>query len=499
MTHGAAGAQLPSAPSKPEACSFVDGALSKSDSAAAIDVIDPSTGRPCCTIPRGSDGDIDRAVKSARRAFADGRWSEASLSVRRDALGRLAGLIEAESKSLDLLDAAEMGKPVSLAFGSAAAAAGLMRFYAEAVDKVTGDVYAGDRQTLVMQRLVPRGVVAAIVPWNFPTYNTVLKVAPALAAGNCTVLKPSELSSRSAVRIAELALQAGIPPGVLNVVLGLGETAGHAAAVHADVDMVAFTGSTQVGKRMLQYAGQSNMKVVLTECGGKSPHIVFDDGVSLDAVADSIAGSLLINQGQLCSVGSRLIVQRSIEAALVDKIATRLARLVAGNAIDERTTFGPLASSKQCARVAEYVGTALLEGAQLVAGGRRMCEESGGFFFEPTMLRVAAQSTRIVQEEIFGPVLTVTPFDRESEAIEMANGTVYGLAAYVWTAMLSTGLRMAKSMRSTVFINAAAPSGEGPGHMCSAEPSGQSGLGVEGGLAGMESYQRRQLVWFNHA
>jgi acyl-CoA reductase-like NAD-dependent aldehyde dehydrogenase len=477
---------------------FLDGELCNSESELDFEVINPSTGQILMAIPSGCEVDVDRAVVSARRAFEGGRWSEAPPSFRKATLHRFADLVMAEAAALDVLDAAEMGKPVGEALFSAAAAAGLMRFYAEGVDKIVGDSYSSDKRSFVAQRRVPRGLVAAVVPWNFPTFNAVLKLAPALAAGNCVVLKPSELSSRSAIRLAQLASQAGLPPGVLNVVPGLGETVGRALGLHMDVDMVTFTGSTEVGKWMLQYAGQSNMKVVMAECGGKSPHIVFADGVDLDTVGDAIARMLLANQGQICSVGSRLLVQRTIEMPLLERITARLKQIVVGNALDPLTTFGPAASARQCARVMRYIDTAQDDGAQLVTGGRRMLQESGGYFVEPTVFRNVSPTTQIAQDEIFGPVLAVTPFDNEAEAIGIANGTQYGLAAYVWTANLSTGMRMAKAIRSSVWINATAPIGEGAGHAASFEPVRQSGLGIEGGLAGLESYMRRQLVSFSH-
>jgi acyl-CoA reductase-like NAD-dependent aldehyde dehydrogenase len=478
---------------------FIEGTFSTSDNEARVEVINPSNGQRCLSISAGCEADVNRAVFSARRAFEEGRWSETPPSLKKKVLHCLAELIEVEAAALDALDAGEMGKPVSVGFCNAAAAAGLVRFYAEAVDKVTGDVFTSDKNSFVAQRRVPRGVVAAIVPWNFPTFNAVLKVAPALAAGNCVVLKPSELSSRSAIRLAQLAAQAGLPPGVLNVVPGLGKTVGRALGLHMEVDMVAFTGSTAVGKLMLQYAGQSNMKSVQTECGGKSPQIVFADGVDLDAASEAIAGFLLTNQGQICSVGSRLLVERSIESVMLEKISAQFKRIVMGNALDPKTTFGPLVSAQQCARVMDYIDTAQADGAQLIAGGQRALQESGGCFVEPTLFRAVLTTARIAQEEIFGPVLSVIPFEDEAQAIRIANGTPYGLSAYVWTASLSTGMRLAKAIRSEVVVNAATPSGEGAGHAVSSEPAGQSGIGVEGGLAGMQSYLRRQLVWFNHA
>jgi acyl-CoA reductase-like NAD-dependent aldehyde dehydrogenase len=477
---------------------LIDGVILESEGEGTVEVINPSTGEKCVSIPAGSEADVGRAVSRARAAFEDGRWSGAAPSFRKKTLHQLADLVEREAAAFDALDAEEMGKPVREALFSASSAAGLMRFYAEAVDKLTGDVYSSDKQSFVTQRRVPRGVVAAIVPWNFPTYIAVLKVAPALAAGNSVVLKPSELSSRSAIRLGQLAVQAGLPPGVLNIVPGRGETVGRALGMHDDVDMVTFTGSTDVGKRMLQYAGQSNMKVVMAECGGKSPHVVFGDGVDLDAVGAAIARMLLSNQGQICSVGSRLLVHRSIEETFLRKVTEKFGQIVMGDALHPNTTFGPLASAEQCARVMRYIDIAQAEGAELVTGGRRVMIESGGYFVEPTAFRAVSTTSQIAQEEIFGPVLSVIPFDDEADAIGIANSTKYGLAAYVWTKNLSTAMNMARGIRSSVRINAVAQAGEGAGYMSSYEPAAQSGVGTEGGLAGMESYLRRQRIWINH-
>lgn len=477
---------------------FLNSGLMPSESDRLFDVVNPSNGTRLFSIPAGCEADVDHAVTSARCAFDDGRWSNAPPSFRKQVLHRLADLIDKSSMELDALDAAEMGKPISVAFCNAAAAAKFTRFYAEAIDKVMGDVFGSDQSTLVLQRRVPRGVIAAIVPWNFPLFCAVLKAAPALAAGNCVVLKPSELSSRSALRLAQLAVEAGLPPGVLNIVPGLGETVGKALGLHPDVDMLTFTGSTVVGKKMLEYAGQSNMKAVLAECGGKSPHIVFGDGVSLDAASEAIAAAILTNQGQICSVGSRVLVQRSIQMQLVERITARMKKVVMGDAIDPQTTFGPLVSDQQRGRVMQYIESARQEGARLAIGGKTALMQSGGFFVEPTLFHDVPPSARIAREEIFGPVLSVIPFDDEADATRIANSTMYGLMAYVWTANLSIGMRMAKGVRSSIMVNAAAPKGEGAGFAGSHEPTGQSGIGVEGGLAGMESYLRRQLVYFNH-
>ena len=280
---------------------------------------------------------------------------------------------------------------------------------------------------------------------------------------------------------------------------GRGETVGRALGLHMNVDMVTFTGSTAVGKLMLQFAGQSNLKVVMAECGGKSPQIVFADGLDLDAVSEVIAQRLLTNQGQICSVGSRLLVERAVEERVVERVVSRMRQVVIGDALDPKTTFGPVASDVQRARVMNYIDTAQADGARLVVGGRRVLPETSGCFVEPTVFREVSPAARIAQEEIFGPVLSVIPFRDEAEAIRIANGTIYGLVAYVWTNNLSKALRVAKDIRSSVRINAAVPLGEGAGHASSAEPAGQSGIGAEGGVAGMQSYMRRQAITFSYA
>jgi len=478
---------------------FVDGAPTPSLASEDFEGVNPANGLSIGRVPQGCAQDVDNAVASARRAFEGAGWSATGPSTRKQALHGLADLLNAHAPALDACDAEEMGKPISLAMGNAAAAARLLRFYAEAVDKLNGDVFPSDGRSLVLDRRTPQGVVGAITPWNFPCVNAVRKIGPALAAGNCVVLKPSELASRSALRIAHLALEAGIPPGVLNVVPGVGSAVGAALANHMDVDLVTFTGSTQVGKRILAAAAQSNMKQVVAECGGKSPQIVFDDGVDLDGAATAVARSILNNQGQVCSAGSRLLVQRSIHRDVVERVVAIMSKVVIGDPRDPATTFGPLVTRRQCSRVMSFIEAARAEGLRPIVGGRRTLSETGGFFVEPTLFDDAPPDSALAQQEIFGPVLSVIPFDTDAEAIAIANATIYGLVAYVWTADLSRGLRVSKAVRASVFLNAAPAAGEGAGHAASFEPFNQSGLGAEGGLAGLASYLRRQTIWISHA
>ena len=473
---------------------FVNGSVLPSSSSEYIEAINPSLAAQIFCMPVGSETDVDIAVNAAKEAFADGRWRSLPVSEKKNILNRYAGLIQNHAAELDQLDAEEMGKPIGLTVANATGAADLLRFYAEAIDKVSGDIFVSDSGSQVYQRWVPRGVVAAITPWNFPAYSALVKIAPALAAGNSLVLKPSEFSTRSSLRLAELAIEAGVPAGVFNIVTGLGHTVGKALALHNDISMIAFTGSGRVGKLMQQYAGQSNMKTVIAECGGKSPQIVFADGVDLDAAAEGIANLIMLNSGQVCIAGSRLLVEESIEQPLLEKLKRLMSGYIAGDALCEKTNLGPLVSKQQLEKVLGYIYRGLQEGGELVLGGKRLLDKSAGYFIEPTIIRNVQSGSTIEQEEIFGPVLSVMTFNNEQEAIQQANNTCYGLAANVWTVSLARGMRMANAIPSTISINASAPSGAGAGHAAVSEPLGESGVGAEGGLAGLQSYSRRQLV-----
>ena len=482
-----------------EVSPLVDGRQVPSGGRELFTTYNPVSGQPLARFAIGCATDVDGAVTAARRAYNSGGWRNTPPSAKKRTLLRWAELIERHAARLDALDALEMGKPVSVPIFNAVHAAAFVRFNSEVPDKIHGDTFASDSSSTVIQRRVPRGVVAAIVPWNFPTYNVVLKVAPALAAGNCVVLKPSELASQAALILAGLALEAGLPPGVLNVVPGCGEPVGRSLAEHMDVDMVTFTGSSAVGKLILQYAGRSNMKVVSSECGGKSPHVVFDDGLDLDLVASQIAHAIVVNQGQICSVGSRVLVERSIEKPLLERISSHLASVVAGDPQLPATTYGPLASHRQMERVLSYITAGTSDGAQLIRGGARMLPESGGYFIQPTVFANVPERSRIAQEEIFGPVIAVLPFSDLDDAIRLANSTCYGLAAYLWTSRATTAFRAANGVNAGyTLVNAIPPRGEGPGVALSGEPYGLSGVGIEGGLAGAETFMRRHTVWFNH-
>nr|WP_047169329.1 aldehyde dehydrogenase family protein [Sphingomonas sp. Y57] len=480
-----------------EIAPLIDGELQPSIETRRLQLVNPATAAPTASMSIGAPGDVDRAVEAARAAFRDGRWHKSPPSIRKAVLHRFADLIDRDATTLDRIDAVDMGKPIGLATGSARSAASLMRFYAEAVDKCPGEAHDSSAGSLAVQIQAPFGVVGAVTPWNFPTMNALRKLAPALAAGNCVVHKPSELAPRAALRLATLAAEAGVPRGVLNVVPGLGSTVGTALAHHSDVDLITFTGSTHVGKIIAESAGRSNMKAVIAECGGKSPHIIFDDGVDLDAACAFIARQILTNQGQLCSVGSRVLVQRSIEPRVTERLTELMGKIAIGDPLDRTTTFGPLASQQQFERVQGFVERAEARGIVRVLGGAGLAERPG-FYFAPTLFRNVPPDAEIAQQEIFGPVLSLIAFGSEEEAIAIANGTVYGLISYVWSARIDTGLRVAAGLRSSVILNAAPPEGEGAGHAMAFEPAGQSGLRPEGGIAGMAAYLRRKSLWINY-
>lgn len=479
-------------------CAFVDGKPVASSSGEILELLNPANGQKSLIIPAGTPEDANNAVSAARRAFDDGRWCHLSPFQRRSILYKFADLVEAEIDELDRMDAQDMGKPISLSWANAAAAPFLLRYCADAIEHVIGDHYGSPQDNLVVQARLPRGVVSAIVPWNFPTTNAAIKIAPALAAGNCVVLKPSECSPSSAMRLVQIAMEAGIPSGVLNLLPGSGDTVGRALALHNDVDMITFTGSTSVGKLMLQYSGQSNMKVVNAECGGKSPQIVFPDFEDIDMVADYISQMILRNQGQVCIAGSRLLVHKDIEKALVEKIAERFSQVKMGDPLDPDVTFGPLVNNQQKDKVLSYINSGKCNGAILTAGGNATLLDTGGYFIEPTLFTQVSPKSPLAQEEIFGPVLSVTSFSDVDEALNLANATRFGLAATVWTKNVTASMQLAKSIRAgIVTVNATRPNDEGP-LAKSIEPCGYSGIGAEGGQAGLESYLRRQVMWFNH-
>lgn len=433
---------------------FIDGAWKEASSGETFETISPRDGRVLAHVAQGTEADVDAAVRSARAAFEAGVWSRQAPAARKAVLLRLAELINANANELALLDSLDGGKLVAETTtvdvpGSAA----IFQWYAEAVDKLYGEVAPVGNQALATITREPLGVIGAVIPWNYPLEMAVWKLAPALAAGNSVVLKPAEESPLSALRLAELAVEAGLPAGVLNVVTGFGAEAGKAIGLHPDIDAIAFTGSTEVGKLFLRYAGESNMKQVWLEAGGKSANLVFNDVEDLDSAADMAAFGFLACSGQVCSANSRLLVHRSIHDQFVAKVIERAQAKVVGDPLASTSTMGPLVSGKQLDRVQEYVGLGKAE-ATLASGGSRLLTESGGFYQEPTVFTDVTPTARIWTEEIFGPVLAVASFDTEEEAIRLANAGPYGLAASVWTDNLRRAHRVAARLNAgTVSVN----------------------------------------------
>ncbi|MER6631100.1 aldehyde dehydrogenase [Streptomyces sp. NPDC000987] len=472
---------------------FIDGEFVDAASGAAFDCVSPRNGTVIAEVAEGDATDIDRAVAAARAAFEDGRWARRSPRERRVVLQRLARLVEEHAEELALIEAIDMGKPFTDALAvDLRVTVQTLDFYAEAIDKTYDEVAPTAEDVLATITREPLGVVAAVVPWNFPLMMAIWKVAPALAVGNSVVVKPAEQSPLTALRLAELAAEAGLPAGVLNVVPGLGPTAGRAVGVHMDIDAVAFTGSGPVGRRFLQYAAESNIKQVSLELGGKSPQIVLPDAPDLDRVAEAIATGIFFNQGEVCTGGSRMLVHRSIKDELLEKVLEASRRKRVGDPLEPGVDIGALVESEHMNRVLGYIDIGREEGARTVLGGGRVLTESGGYFVEPTVFDQVDPHMRIAQEEIFGPVLSVIEFDSVDEAVRIANGTPYGLAAALWTTDLSTAHRVSRRLRAgTVWVNCyddsdiTVPFG---GY-------GQSGFGRDKSLHALDKYAHLKSTW----
>ena len=470
---------------------LVDGRFSRSTSEDRFVKESPIDGAMLAEFAAGTAADVDAAVASARAAFDDGRWSDLSATARKSVLLKLADLVQEHAEELAVLDVLDVGKPINDALNiDLPLTLGVLRYCAESADKVCGSVVPADARTIALTMRYPRGVVGGVVGWNFPLVLAVQKMAPALATGNCLVLKPSELSTFSALRLAELALQAGVPPGVFNVVPGLGSTVGTALAAHPDVDLLTFTGSSATGKKIMAAAGQSNMKRILLECGGKAANIVCEDCPDLDAVADGVTARMFWNQGQVCTAGTRLLVAESLRESLVERVAERAARLRPGNPLDSSTTFGSIVSRPQMEKILNYIRVGVEQGAQLRLGGRRVREDSGGFYIEPTVFEQVRTDMTIAREEIFGPVLSVIPFDSVDQAIDLANATPYGLSATVWTRNVATMQRLISGLRvGEITVNTVdRPTPGAPFGSLPLEPHKGSGFGVESGLEGLQTY-----------
>jgi gamma-glutamyl-gamma-aminobutyraldehyde dehydrogenase/4-guanidinobutyraldehyde dehydrogenase/NAD-dependent aldehyde dehydrogenase len=406
-------------------------------------------------VARCAELDVDAAVASSRAAFEDGRWAGKAPAERKRTLVRFADLMLANKDELALLETLDMGKPIRYSRSvDVQLAQNCIRWYGEAIDKLYDQVAPSPQDSLALITREPVGVVAAIIPWNYPMLMAAWKIGPALAAGNSVVLKPSEKAPLTSLRLAELALEAGVPEGVFNVLPGYGDEAGRALALHMDVDCIGFTGSTRVGKQILQMAGQSNLKRAWTELGGKSANIVCADCPDLDAAVAGAIGSIYFNQGESCNAPSRLFVEESIRDAFLDKALALMPKYAPGDPLDESTVMGAIVDATQMKTVLGYIEDGKAAGARLLAGGQAARMESGGLYIEPTLFDGVDSTMRIAREEIFGPVLSVLSFTDLDEAVRQANSTPYGLAAAVWTADMSKAIRTSRKLRAgTVHVN----------------------------------------------
>lgn len=418
-------------------------------------VINPATNQVLAEVTACQQEDIDAAVLSARKTFDSGVWSTLAPQARKAALIRLSHLMLEHQEELALLESISMGKPVIDALTiDIPGAAHVIAWFAESIDKLYDEIAPTRPSAVAMVTREAIGVIGAIVPWNFPLDIACWKIGPALAAGNSVILKPSEHSPFTALRLAELALEAGIPAGVLNVVTGYGIDAGAAMGLHPDIDVITFTGSTVVGKAFMQYSGESNLKQVWLECGGKSANIIFADCDDLDLAAEKAAFGICFNQGEVCSANSRLLIQRDVYATFVEKLIDKLNCWQPAHPLESGAKMGALVGTAQKERIKSYIHRAKAEGAQLLTGGEEVEIEGVSNYIRPTLLAGVSEDMQIWKEEVFGPVLAVCSFDNEEDAIILANSHIYALAASVWTDNLSRAHRVARQLNAgTVSVN----------------------------------------------
>jgi gamma-glutamyl-gamma-aminobutyraldehyde dehydrogenase len=473
---------------------FIGGRFVPAVSGQTFVTSDPATGRTLADVSRGTAPDVDLAVRAAREAFESGAWSRQAPSARKAVLLRVAAALDERREEFALLESLDGGKLYSdTSAWDIPGAAAILRWYAEAADKVYGEVAPIDPARLAVITREPLGVIAAVVPWNYPLEMAMWKIAPALVTGNSVILKPAEETPLTALAFAELCAEHGLPDGVFNVVTGFGEEAGQALGLHPDVDAIAFTGSTEVGKRFMEYSGRSNLKQVWPECGGKSANLVFADVRDLDMVAERSAAGIFSTSGQVCSANSRLLVHRSIAEELVERIRGRAEALVVGDPLDPRTQMGPLVSTRHAERVRAAIRSGLGDGRLVTGGFGEVAGTSSAAYVAPTVFADVSTEGALFRDEVFGPVLAVTPFDDEADAIRLANTSRYGLAASVFTDDLRTAQRVSlRLVAGTVTVN-------GVDAVDVTVPFGgfkQSGFGRDLSLHALDKYTGLKTRWF---
>ena len=433
---------------------FINGKRISAASGKMFDCISPIDGKKIAEIARCGVHDVELATNGARAAFEDGRWSKKSPKERKNILLNFSRLIRENAEVLALMETIDMGKPVNYSLNvDVNAAANTLQWYGESIDKVYDEIAPTAENILGLVTREAVGVVAAIVPWNYPMIMASWKIAPALASGNSVILKPSEKSPLTALKLADIAIEAGIPDGVFNVLPGFGEETGSLLALHMDIDCIAFTGSTNVGKKILQYAGQSNLKRAWTELGGKSPFIVFADA-DVDTAAETAVNAIFFNQGESCNAPSRVIIDQSVYDQFINKALSLIPNYQPSNPLHNDTTMGAIVDHIQLDNVMQYIQLGKTEGAKCVTGGEQAMQESGGYYVTPTIFSNVNNAMKIAREEIFGPVMSIITFKNPAEAVKIANDTPYGLAASVWSRDISRAHLAAKALRAgTVHVN----------------------------------------------
>lgn len=472
---------------------FINGHFAAARSGNTLTTYNPATGEAIVNIAACDIDDVNVAVSAARTAFEAGSWSKLAPGERKSVLLKLAALMEQELESLAVLESLDSGKPVSECLAvDVPETIHVLKWHAEAIDKLYDHTApAGNAMALVVRE--PIGVVGCVLPWNFPLLMLAWKIGPALAAGCSVVVKPAEQTSLTSLRVAELAFAAGVPAGVLNIVTGTGQAVGEPIGLHADIDMVSFTGSTATGRRFLHYAAESNLKKVVLECGGKNPALVFNDADDIAAVAGHVLNGAFWNMGENCSATSRLLVQEEVKEALLAEMAKQIGGWTMGNPLDPHNRLGTMVSPEHFSKVSSYLDTARQEGLRVLHGG----DTEQGAYVQPTVIDGVTPESALFREEIFGPVLCVTTFKTEAEAIALANDTPYGLAASVYTSKLNRAIRVSRAIRAgTVTVNCF---GEGD----ATTPFGgykQSGFGGrDKSVFALDQYTELKTIWIDVA